>query len=311
QDRRAAALPRGLRILSRRHPGPRSDESASSPARRVPTLRPQRRAHAQPESPVSAPSRPFAGRRNRIREISGMAGRLVCEISFLRGTVILGLKNSARSGETRESEGTLRRISLAVVALALSGCAHTPAPQSETHLKPAEAAPSGSIPAPAQISTCLPLPKPTLRPETYTVVVNGVKVQELLFALARDAKVNVDIHSGIAGVVTINAIDQTLPQLLSRIAKQVDMRWELDGPNLTVMPDSPYLHIYKIDYLNMERLPPGGGGGVPSSGSGSWRERGSCLRRSAPSPGRAARAAAPASAPRPVRTVPSPRSATH
>jgi general secretion pathway protein D len=148
----------------------------------------------------------------------------------------------------------LRRISLAVAALALSGCAHTPAPQSDTHLKPAEAAPSGSIPAPVQISTVLPLPKPTLRPETYTVVVNGVKVQELLFALARDAKVNVDIHSGIAGVVTINAIDQTLPQLLSRIAKQVDMRWELDGPNLTVMPDSPYLHIYKIDYLNMERL---------------------------------------------------------
>jgi general secretion pathway protein D len=148
----------------------------------------------------------------------------------------------------------LRRISLAVAALALSGCAHTPAPQSDTHLKPAEAAPSGSIPAPVQISTVLPQPKPTLRPETYTVVVNGVKVQELLFALARDAKVNVDIHSGIAGVVTINAIDQTLPQLLSRIAKQVDMRWELDGPNLTVMPDSPYLHIYKIDYLNMERL---------------------------------------------------------
>jgi len=135
-----------------------------------------------------------------------------------------------------------------------------------------------------QISTVLPEPKPTLRPETYTVVVNGVKVQELLFALARDAKVNVDIHSGISGTVTLNAIDQTLPQLLSRIARQVDMRWELDGPNLTVMPDSPYLHIYKIDYVNMERLvagavgvssqigsisgTPGGGGAGASGGIG-------------------------------------------
>src|SRR5262249_2904224 len=96
-------------------------------------------------------------------------------------------------------------------------CAHTPAPQSDTHLKPPEAAPSGTIPEPVQISTVLPEPKPTLKPETYTVVVNGVKVQELLFALARDAKVNVDIHSGISGVVTLNAIDQTLPQLLARI----------------------------------------------------------------------------------------------
>jgi general secretion pathway protein D len=118
-----------------------------------------------------------------------------------------------------------------------------------------------------QISTVLPQPKPTLRPETYTVVVNGVKVQELLFALARDAKVNVDIHSGITGVVTINAIDQTLPQLLSRIAKQVDMRWELDGPNLTVMPDSPYLHIYKVDYVNMERLVAGAVGVSSQIGS--------------------------------------------
>jgi general secretion pathway protein D len=118
-----------------------------------------------------------------------------------------------------------------------------------------------------QISTVLPQPKPTLRPENYTVVVNGVKVQELLFALARDAKVNVDIHSGITGVVTINAIDQTLPQLLSRIAKQVDMRWELDGPNLTVMPDSPYLHIYKVDYVNMERLVAGAVGVSSQIGS--------------------------------------------
>jgi MSHA biogenesis protein MshL len=161
----------------------------------------------------------------------------------------------------------LRRISLVVVVLALGGCAHAPAPQSETHLKPAEPATAGTIPAPVQISTLLPEPKPTLRPETYTVVVNGVRVQELLFALARDAKVNVDIHSGISGTVTINAIDQTLPQLLSRIAKQVDMRWELDGPNLTVMPDSPYLHIYKIDYVNMERLVAGAVGVSSQIGS--------------------------------------------
>jgi general secretion pathway protein D len=167
----------------------------------------------------------------------------------------------------KESEATLRRISLAILALALSACAHAPIQQSETHVKAGEPAPSGTIPGPVQLSTVLPEPKPTLRPETYTVVVNGVKVQELLFALARDAKLNVDIHSGITGVVTLNAIDQTLPQLLTRIAKQVDMRWELDGPNLAVMPDSPYLHIYRIDYVNMERLTAGATGVSSQIGS--------------------------------------------
>ena len=76
----------------------------------------------------------------------------------------------------------------------------------------------------------LPRPKPAEKTETYSVVVNNIKVQDLLFALARDAKLNVDIHPGISGTVSMNAIDQTLPQLLTRIAKQVDMRFELDGP---------------------------------------------------------------------------------
>jgi MSHA biogenesis protein MshL len=144
------------------------------------------------------------------------------------------------------------RVALSVLALALGACTHAPMQTAETHIR-AEAEPAGAIPPPVQISTILPKPRATSRPETYTVVVNNVRVQELLFALARDAKLNIDIHPGIAGAVTLNAIDQTLPQLLSRIAKQVDMRWELEGPNLVIMADSPYLRVYKIDYVAMDR----------------------------------------------------------
>jgi len=177
----------------------------------------------------------------------------------------------------RESEATLRRISLACSVLVLGACAHAPIQPSDTHLRAEEPAPTGSVPAPIQISTLLPKPKPTSRPETYSVVVNGVRAQELLFALARDAKLNIDIHPGITGAVTLNAIEQTLPQLLTRISKQVDMRWELDGPNLIVMPDSPYLHTYRIDYVNMERTSSGTvgvssqigtGGGTAGGGGG-------------------------------------------
>ena len=171
----------------------------------------------------------------------------------------------------------MRRISLACCVLLLGACAHAPIPQSGTHLRAEAPAPSGTVPAPIQISTILPKPTPTSRPETYSVVVNGVKAQELLFALARDARLNIDVHPGITGTVTINAIEQTLPQLLTRISKQVDMRWELDGPNLIVMPDSPYLHTYRIDYVNMERnaigtvgvsSQIGTGGGTAGAGGG-------------------------------------------
>lgn len=111
----------------------------------------------------------------------------------------------------------------------------------------------GNIPQPVQQTLALPKPRAIKKADTYSVVVNNVPVRELLFALARDAKVNVDIHPGITGNVTLNALDQTLPQLLTRIARQVDMRFELDGPNLIVAPDAPFLKHYKVDYVNMAR----------------------------------------------------------
>jgi len=84
-------------------------------------------------------------------------------------------------------------------------------------------------------------------------VVNNVRVQELLFALARDARLQIDIDPNLTGSVTLNAIDQTLPQLLTRIMRQVDMRYEIDGETLIVMRDSPFLRAYRIDYLSASR----------------------------------------------------------
>jgi len=142
---------------------------------------------------------------------------------------------------------------VALLAGLLSACAQAPVKPAETHLRAGEPRPEGSIPPPVQMAPVLPRPKPSVRPETYSVVVSNVRVQELLFALARDARLNVDISPDITGTVTLNAIDQTLPQLLSRIARQVDLRWEIDGQTLVVMRDTPFLRAYKIDYLSAAR----------------------------------------------------------
>jgi general secretion pathway protein D len=148
-------------------------------------------------------------------------------------------------------------ICTTIISFLLAACAApTPREPLKGHLNTESTAPaaaSANIPAPVQQTLALPKPRTTRKAETYSVVVNNVPVRDLLFALARDAKVNVDIHPGITGTVTLNAIDQTLPQLLTRISKQVDMRFELDGPNLAVMPDSPFLKHYKVDYVNMAR----------------------------------------------------------
>src|SRR5512134_255099 len=90
-------------------------------------------------------------------------------------------------------------LSVVVLAGALVACAQEPAKPSETHLGvelPPPAAAAGSIPPPVQIAPVLPKPEPKAAPETYSVVVNGVPAQELLFALARDARINIDVHPG-------------------------------------------------------------------------------------------------------------------
>ena len=142
---------------------------------------------------------------------------------------------------------------LAVVVVLVTACGQKPIKPAATHIRADEPRVEGTIPPPVQLTPVLPQPKPAARPETYSVVVNNVRAQELLFALARDARLNVDIHSDITGTVTLNAIDQTLPQLLQRIARQVDMRWEIEGNNLVVMRDTPFLRLYKVDYVNLAR----------------------------------------------------------
>jgi len=89
--------------------------------------------------------------------------------------------------------------------------------------------------------------------ETFTVVVIDVPVRELLFSLARDARLNIDVHPDISGRVTLNAVDQTLSRILQRIADQVPLRYELSEGSLVVRPDTPYLQTYKVDYLNLSR----------------------------------------------------------
>ena len=142
---------------------------------------------------------------------------------------------------------------IAALTVLLAGCGHKPMQPDETHLTATQERPEGTIPPPVQITPVLPKPTPTARPETYSVVVNNVRVEELLFALARDARLQVDIDPALSGTVTLNAVDQTLAQLLTRIARQVDMRYTLEGDVLIVMRDTPYLKVYRVDYVNLER----------------------------------------------------------
>jgi general secretion pathway protein D len=144
-----------------------------------------------------------------------------------------------------------------VLLLAVAGCADIRpyVPDSEGHISAPQVKPEAdkAIPPLARASTFVPPPKPTVKPQTYSVVVNEVPVKELLLALARDTKQNIDIHSGLQGRVSLNAINETLPAILERIARQVDMRYRVEGNTIIVSTDTPYLRTYHVNYVNMTR----------------------------------------------------------
>lgn len=156
----------------------------------------------------------------------------------------------------------LARTTALLATLVLAGCATPPPPISKGHLVAEQgSSPAGSqaandaasIPPLSDGAPRLPAPRTVKPQETYSVVVSNVNVQTLLFALARDAKLNLDIHPGVTGTVTLNALDQTITELLDRIARQIDMRYEMEGKKLFVLPDSPFLRLYKVDYPNITR----------------------------------------------------------
>ncbi len=141
--------------------------------------------------------------------------------------------------------------SLLLSLMLLGGCASLPEDEPARHLTPPKPVP-GAPPAPV-LAPPLPEVEPAVPARRFSAVVTGVPVRQLLFALARDAGVDLDLAPGVTGKVTLNAIDQTLPQILERLARQVDLRYRFEGNLLIVEPDTPYFEHYPIAYVNIER----------------------------------------------------------
>ena len=155
---------------------------------------------------------------------------------------------------------TLQAIIVAGLIVPLAACKTVqPKPKvepSKGHLQRsanASVAAPDSIPEPVSVSPTVPLPKPKQQEPTHTVIVTNVPVKELLFSIARDANLNLDIDEDVQGRVTLNAIDQPLSALLERIVETTDLTYEVKNDVLRIKTDKPYLKNYRVDYINMSR----------------------------------------------------------
>lgn len=155
--------------------------------------------------------------------------------------------------------GPALRIGL-FATLLLGGCAAVVPDQerSSSHIQmpenTEEDAADSSIPDVVDTPPLVAPPQPEQEPELWTLTAQDLPLRDVLFRLGRDAGINVDVDPQISGTVTINAINQSIPQILERIARQVDIRWYYDeAGNLVVEQDTPYWRTYKVDYVNVSR----------------------------------------------------------
>ncbi len=165
--------------------------------------------------------------------------------------------NRSRIPARNQPTGWLKFSCLSLVALGF-GCTHPYSVEDVGQLtQPSIPMPQAESTIPETVKIASFLPKETddklLTQATYTVVVTAVPVTEVLFALARDAHLNIDIVPGIVGSVTLNAINQTLPKILERIAHQSNIRYRIMDNVLSVEPDLPYRHNYRVDYVSTAR----------------------------------------------------------
>ncbi|MCL2644194.1 MAG: secretin N-terminal domain-containing protein [Betaproteobacteria bacterium] len=88
---------------------------------------------------------------------------------------------------------------------------------------------------------------------TYSLDVRHAPIEQVLTALARDQRIDFELHPGVKGFVSLSVFDRPLPELIESLCAQASLRCEFDGKRLTAMPDTPFLRAYRIDYVNLSR----------------------------------------------------------
>lgn len=142
-----------------------------------------------------------------------------------------------------------------LAALIAGGCASAPMitpPGAHLGLD-TQTAPAENPEIPATLPPQTFVPPPDRQPSRYSVTVQELPVKELLLALARETDENIDIHPGLQGIVSLNAVDQPLTAILDRLAEQVNLRYRIAAGTVFVSPDAPYLRTYRVDYVNLAR----------------------------------------------------------
>jgi MSHA biogenesis protein MshL len=160
---------------------------------------------------------------------------------------------------------SMAALTAAVLALiALTGCQTTPSSTTYDKIKgemasgaskrPA-AAPTvdaavadALLPPAAALATQLPKARPALE-ERFNVSFNNVPAQQFFRSIVAGTRYNILVHPDVAGAITANLKDVTLPETLDAIREMYGYDYKIDGTRISIKPLTMQTKMFHVNYL--------------------------------------------------------------
>ena len=160
---------------------------------------------------------------------------------------------------------SMAALTAALLALiALAGCQTTPSPATYDKIKdelasgaskrPA-AAPAvdaavadALLPPAAALATQLPKARPALE-ERFNVSFNNVPAQQFFRSIVAGTRYNILVHPDVAGTITANLKDVTLPETLDAIREMYGYDYKIDGTRISIKPLTMQTKMFHVNYL--------------------------------------------------------------
>ena len=118
--------------------------------------------------------------------------------------------------------------------------------------RPVEQVPEADIP---ELQTVVNTPEELREtmPLVSVSVNQTVALRDLLYELAEQAKMDIELDPQIQGSLIFTARNRPLDEVIGRICKMAGLRYQYKEGVLRIEVDRPYLQTYQIDYLNIIR----------------------------------------------------------
>ncbi len=102
----------------------------------------------------------------------------------------------------------------------------------------------------------LELPKAAAEPAEprFDLVVNGAPAQDVFMAIVSGTRYSMLVHPEVAGTISANLKNVTVPEAMSSIRELYGYDYTLDGNRIIVRPLTPQTRIFKVNYLAGTRV---------------------------------------------------------